>query len=587
MESTAVMAEKLSPQTNKRKNLIIAVASGLVIFVAFVIVLLTSAHKLPAILDEDFSSANAAKSFDTSGSGTWTVANGVYQLAQPASLDSSADGNVSLSVNQKKFTSDEWRMDSDAKVADTSKPHDFSMVFDYTDQYNYFYANFSDAADAHSNGIFKVANGKVSQLTKFSATIKTGQNYSVEIRKKGDQAKVYLNKTYLAKADTKASSNVQVGYGSRGGSVTFDNLMVSGDGGTPTSSSPDPTPTPTPTPPPSTPPTGNDPTPTRNGHAVSVSNTEQLTAALADAQPGDVITMADGVYSGKLQPVNVGGRTTNAKFRITKSGTADKPIVLQGSGKAIIDGKPGGKGTGGDYGLHLIGASHWEIKGIRVTNVGKGIVLDQNSNNNVIDSVTVDTIGDEAVHFRSGSSYNVIKDSFITSTGHSNEGYGEALYIGTDSGSWDLLMGKGGVDRASHNQILNNKITAFTAEGIDIKEASSYNVISGNYFDGSAISGKNSSDSWVDVKGDHNTFTGNSGVNVLMFLKSSSAAFQTHVHGPSGYDSANDNVFSKNSINLNGPGYGFWIDPHSSNTVTCDNTVTNAGHGFGNVACKQ
>ena len=72
---------------------------------------------------------------------------------------------------------------------------------------------------------------------------------------------------------------------------------------------------------------------------VEVSSAEQLTAALADAKPGDSIQLADGTYTGE--------------FVATASGTPTDPIFLCGGSGAVLD---GGSITGG-YAFHLEGAS--------------------------------------------------------------------------------------------------------------------------------------------------------------------------------------------------------------------------------------
>ena len=60
-------------------------------------------------------------------------------------------------------------------------------------------------------------------------------------------------------------------------------------------------------------------------HAVAVTTAQELTAALAAAQPGDVITLAAGTYSGQ--------------FALHASGTAQNPIVIRGAGDgSILDG---------------------------------------------------------------------------------------------------------------------------------------------------------------------------------------------------------------------------------------------------------
>jgi hypothetical protein len=61
--------------------------------------------------------------------------------------------------------------------------------------------------------------------------------------------------------------------------------------------------------------------------AVTVGDTMELTAALAAAQPGHVITLADGTYEGSF-------------FSISASGTAADPIVIRGQSQAgvVVDG---------------------------------------------------------------------------------------------------------------------------------------------------------------------------------------------------------------------------------------------------------
>ena len=61
-------------------------------------------------------------------------------------------------------------------------------------------------------------------------------------------------------------------------------------------------------------------------HAVPVTTAGALTTALTNAQPGDVITLADGTYAGT--------------FGITASGTADDPIVIRGTTRdgTVLDG---------------------------------------------------------------------------------------------------------------------------------------------------------------------------------------------------------------------------------------------------------
>jgi len=74
---------------------------------------------------------------------------------------------------------------------------------------------------------------------------------------------------------------------------------------------------------------------------------ETLPAILAAVNPGDTVVLADGVYKGDA--------------RLTRSGSAEKPIVIKPAGKsAVFD--------GGDTCLWLEGASWVAVEGIRFQN---------------------------------------------------------------------------------------------------------------------------------------------------------------------------------------------------------------------------
>src|SRR5689334_11741512 len=88
---------------------------------------------------------------------------------------------------------------------------------------------------------------------------------------------------------------------------------------------------------------------------IDVSTAAQLKTALAGAKPGDTIKLADGTYTGN--------------FKTTVSGSSSAPITLTGSAAAVLT-------AGGGYGLHLNGASYWQVKGITVTGGQKGIMID-------------------------------------------------------------------------------------------------------------------------------------------------------------------------------------------------------------------
>jgi hypothetical protein len=106
-------------------------------------------------------------------------------------------------------------------------------------------------------------------------------------------------------------------------------------------------------------------------------------------------------------------------------------------------------------------------------------------------------------------------------------------------------------------------------------------LIQDNTFEGSSIAGKNSADSWVDVKGNNYVLTGNAGTNTL------TDGYQVHsVYAGWGYN----NVFRSNSADANAAGYGFNVVSDArgfGNAISCSNTVTNASAGYSNIPCVQ
>lgn len=335
---------------------------------------------------------------------------------------------------------------------------------------------------------------------------------------------------------------------------------------------PTPTPTPTPTPPPPPPttnPTSPPPPPVlppppsttlpNGGRQVNVSSSAQLTAAVNAAQPGDVIILADGRYTGKKA---VGSYT--GSFSATVAGTADNPIVLKGSRNAVID----GGGQGGHYGLYLVGAHYWRIEGVTVTDATKGIVLD-GSNNVVMNNILVTKTGQEGVHFRRHSADGTIMNSEVSYTGQRNATYGEGVYIGSANSNWGTYT-SGQPDRSDRIQVLNNIIKFTGAESIDIKEGTTGGLIEGNTFDGTGMTGS-WADSWIDLKGNSYTLRNNTGQNAKL------DGFQIHV-ALKGW--GNNNFFTGNVANVNGPGYGLSVQAGTTGNVwKCDNIVRGAASG--------
>jgi hypothetical protein len=330
-------------------------------------------------------------------------------------------------------------------------------------------------------------------------------------------------------------------------------------------------------PPPTTP-----PQPPPGGRIVNVSTATQLTAALANAAPGDVITMANGTYSGK--------------FTSTRSGTAAAPITLTGSRQAVISG--GSITSGYTFSLGTKNSSqtvsYWKLDGLTVTGGQKGIIFD-NVQNSTINNLAVHTTGQEAVHLRNFSSNNTISNNTVSNTGRDEQRFGEGIYIGTAVSNWSTVS-QGKADRSNNNQIIGNTISNTGSENIDIKEGTHGGLISGNKLDGTGMcydtgADCNFSDSMIDMKGEGWTIRSNTVSHMRAVWQGGGAendGFQVHViSGAASEGSGTNNIFSLNSIS-DVAGYGINVTGKPAGTVVnCDNTASGAGKGLSNIACTK
>jgi hypothetical protein len=153
--------------------------------------------------------------------------------------------------------------------------------------------------------------------------------------------------------------------------------------------------------------------PQLNGYSRTVicSTSTAIQAAFNDAQPGDLIKIMAGTYTGT-------GKTTNntepGYFYISnKQGTrVQRSITIQGAGKDVTTLQ--GSTTASGYALHIIGGKYINISGIKFTNAQKGIVLDNTANTYFLDCViSTTTLG---IRLLSGSS-NCVVDASCTGCG--------------------------------------------------------------------------------------------------------------------------------------------------------------------------
>lgn len=303
---------------------------------------------------------------------------------------------------------------------------------------------------------------------------------------------------------------------------------------------------------------------------VQVSTASELKSALLDARPGDEIRLADGRYAGKF--VVAAGM----------DGNSARPIVLKGGPGAVLDG--GSIQTG--YVLHLQ-SSWWIVRGLTITNGLKGVMTD-GMTHGLLDSLTVFGIGEEGIHLRSFSTHNTVRNCRIYQTGLKTPDYGEGVYIGSAKNNW-ASYSNGNPDRCDSNAVLSCRIgPQVAAESIDIKEGTTGGLISGNYFDATGITGANSADSWIDVKGNGYRIEGNTGTNTAGSALVD--GFQVHV-AVAGW--GNNNEFRNNQCTVNASGYGFLVKLSSSsgtavgNKVYTNNQVSNAAAGTANIPLSQ
>jgi len=290
---------------------------------------------------------------------------------------------------------------------------------------------------------------------------------------------------------------------------------------------------------------------------VVVGDADELTAALAAAQPGDTIRLEDATYSGN--------------FIAAAVGTAEQPIFLCGGPDAVLDGGDVEEG----YVMQLDGAAYWRLVGFTVRNGQKGVMADATTQS-VLQGLVVEEIGDEAIHLRTQSTHNVVLDNTIRDTGNRRDEYGEGVYVGTAESNW-AEYNDGEVDRSDYNLVQGNDIADTGSESVDIKEGTTGGAVVGNTFDGEGMSG---ADSWVDIKGSGWLIAGNTGRN------SPGEGFQTH-HILDDWGS--DNVFTGNVSDPGTDGEDFYIhDPdETDNEVRCDNTLSTGDAIASNVDCTS
>jgi hypothetical protein len=269
--------------------------------------------------------------------------------------------------------------------------------------------------------------------------------------------------------------------------------------------------------------------------AKALATAAEIQTAMRNATAGTTILVAPGEY--------VGLRSTSghskSHFYSSRSGTASRPIVLKSCDPLRPAVFLGDGPDDGSYVFRLTG-DHWLVEDVVVANGTKGIILD-NANHNVLRRIEVHSTGDEGIHIRDGSSWNIVEQSRLHDIGLVRPGYGEGIYVGSDSSA------------AYEHRVVGNVIrtTAFTGgvggEHIDIKEGADGTLVEYCAFDGRGISGEHYADSFIDVKGVNSIIHHNVGYrhgNAKIV-----DAFQVRVM-PGVYASGHNNQFHSNTMDI-------------------------------------
>ncbi|PKQ64188.1 hypothetical protein BZG02_05015 [Labilibaculum filiforme] len=234
---------------------------------------------------------------------------------------------------------------------------------------------------------------------------------------------------------------------------------------------------------------------------IHCNTAEQILEAMENAKPGDEIIIASGTYIATKKTQAPDNRGKWARFVGIGSGNSTKPITVRG---ASLTNRPILQGPTGDYNGYTmrIFGNYWIIKDLIITEGAKGLVLDR-SYDCQLTNILVHNVGDEGIHLRDGSSNNVVNKCEIMNTGVVQAKYGEGIYVGSDKNQHTTDPSKTDYNPyCFDNTIENCKIGPdVAAEGVDVKEGTQNTIIRNCEFSAKGISGENSADAFIDLKG--------------------------------------------------------------------------------------
>jgi len=264
---------------------------------------------------------------------------------------------------------------------------------------------------------------------------------------------------------------------------------------------------------------------------------EDILNALKNASPGDKILVEPGEYIS--DGFNSGHE--EAYYYSNIDGLEDKPIIFACTDPdtyAVLKGA-----NIEERNVLYITGDYWHISGLDISSGLRGVVLD-NANNVILENLKVHDVGQEGIHIRDGSSFDIVRNCRIYDTGLKIPGYGEGIYVGSAVNHWDEF------DERHYFVLISNCIIGpgVTAEHVDIKEGTWGTIVENCTFYGEGITGENYGDSFMDVKGNCSIIKGNVGYSQNNSIIED--AFQVHLKESVW---GRNNIFYGNTLYLDFP----------------------------------
>ena len=262
-----------------------------------------------------------------------------------------------------------------------------------------------------------------------------------------------------------------------------------------------------------------------------------ITAALANASSGDIITVTDGTYSDN---VVISSALNNIIIR-SENGPSTTTIQSASSGSAVF---------------YLNAAQNVTIDGFNITGstYTLGAIYLNNADYNTLANNTING-NYMAIYLHTSCNYNIVKNNAVSSN--------------TNYGIW--------ADEVSNNNVFTNNTLIDSNYGLYIKE-SDYNVLANNTVTG------NSHGIFLN-SADNNNLTGNSAISNTyngFYISSSNNNNLTgnsatgNQRGINLYTSSNYNNLTRNNAN-NNTITGIYLYKSDSNILTDNNANDNTG----------